>query len=267
MMGRSNDGSDAYARGEDDERPEHEVTVSAFYLDKYEVTVGRFRAFVESGTWVPADGAGAHPLIQGTGWQSVWDDELPAALTGTGSWNDVLACTSEVTWTADGSADETLPIVCVNWYEAMAFCVWDGGRLPTEAEWEYAAAGGNENRLYPWGSTAPAGDCVLANWRSCAINGVRSVGLSPAGAGRWGHSDLAGNVFERTFDWYESNWYLQAGASTQNACNVADATTRTMRGGSFANNADGLRAAARDSGYAPWYRGNYLGLRCARSAA
>src|ERR1700730_5736435 len=75
--------------------------------------------------------------------------------------NTTLGCESEFdTWTASAGSHENLPINCVNWYEAYSFCIWDGGFLPSEAEWEYAAAGGARQRTYPWGPTAPG----TGNW-------------------------------------------------------------------------------------------------------
>jgi formylglycine-generating enzyme required for sulfatase activity len=277
-MGRSNSGTDAYPDGDSTEQdttdgdPEHEVTVSTFTLDKYEVTVGRFREFVEcmgNGTcssWEPAPGAGANEAVEtahpsyDTGWQESWD--VPANVT---EWDDVLTCnSSHETWTPSGTGDETLAINCVNWYEAMAFCIWDGGRLPTEAEWEHAAAGGDENNLYPWGSTPPADDCVLANWGGCEPNEVRSVGGSTAGAARWGHEDLAGNVWEWVFDWYDDGWYDNASASGQDACSVTESTDRVSRGGYFRNSSTAYLRVAYRLNYYPANHNVSIGFRCSR---
>src|SRR5208337_5658772 len=82
-----------------------------------------------------------------SGWQAAWESYVTPT-------NASLACTG-MTWTSAPGTQETLPINCVNWYAAYAFCIWDGGFLPREAEWEYAAAGGSEQREYPWGSAAP----------------------------------------------------------------------------------------------------------------
>jgi formylglycine-generating enzyme len=139
------------------------ATVSTLRLDKYEVTVGRFRQFV--GAWNgglarPSSGSGKHAYLNGGSGLSAsgggnepgWDPSDDANIAPTDAH---LACDSYATWTSSAGNQERLPINCVNWYEAYAFCIWDGGFLPSETEWEYAAAGGNQQREYPWGSTDP----------------------------------------------------------------------------------------------------------------
>jgi formylglycine-generating enzyme len=174
------------------------------------------------------------------------------------------------TWTDMPGPNENKAIGCVNWHEAFAFCIWDGGRLPTESEWEYAAAGGADNRLYPWGSAAP--DCTLANFDVsgtgtvyCAPGrrdaAVMTVGSHPAGNGRWGHADLAGNVSEWTLDWYDT---YPATAST-NYANVTGSDSRVIRGSGCYGDASTLRAAYRDW-WGPDYRDFAAGFRCARTA-
>jgi formylglycine-generating enzyme len=162
------------------------ATVSGFRLDKYLVTVGRFRQFVAAwnggnGYFAPA-GSGKHTHVNGGqglansgvagGYEQGWDatdwnntpniDPTTEALT--------TACNSPTygTWTSAAGTQENLPINCVNWWEAEAFCIWDGGFLPSEAELEYAAAGGSQQREYPWGSTAPGAENQYANPLSTA---------------------------------------------------------------------------------------------------
>lgn len=259
-MGRSLDGADAYG-GSADELPEHTVTVSEFALDTFEVTVGRFRAFVTAfdGT-PPAGGAGAHPLIANSGWRSEWNATLPSsqeALTAN------LKCSEEYqTWTDAAGDNEDLAINCVNWFEAAAFCAWDGRRLPTEVEWEYAAAGGEDNRLFPWGAADPSSSTALANYTGSDASPFVPVGSHSDGAARWGHQDQAGGMFEWSLDGYNPAWYAGGGASCGDCANLSDSQYRVARGGGWSNEAGSLRAAAR-LGLAPADRHYNVGIRCA----
>ncbi|WP_437872154.1 formylglycine-generating enzyme family protein [Sorangium sp. So ce363] len=183
------------------------ATVSDLRLDRFEVTVGRFRAFLSEypASW-PAVGAGAHPKIPDSGWRAAWDANLPvdrAALSAS------LHCEDPYfSWTDEVGEHELLPAACVSWYVAFAFCAWDGGRLPTAAERRYAAAGGDEQRTYPWSSpeSAPEPDESYAVYGcgldgSCEIADLQPGGSrSPRGDGRWGHADLGGNVWEWVLD-------------------------------------------------------------------
>jgi formylglycine-generating enzyme len=254
---------DGYAGASDDETPEHDATVADFYLDTFEVTVGRFRRFVEAydGVPAPASNAGAHPLIAGSGWQDAWDSLLPASHTAV---INALKCSgSYQTWT-DSVANDRNPINCVDWYLAFAFCIWDGGRLPTEAEWEAAAAGGDANRLYPWGADSPGSNPSLADCETAEDSPFVAVGSHTLGAARWGHQDLCGSVWEWVLDWYEHEWYRGGGALCNNCANLTSFTYRALRGGGWHNGAFELRAAYR-SRKEPLDASQYYGFRCARN--
>jgi formylglycine-generating enzyme required for sulfatase activity len=150
------------------------------------------------------------------------------------------------TWT-DSPGDtlgENTPVNWVTYVEAQAFCLWDGGRLPTEDEWEYVAAGGSEERHFPWGNVVPT-DCTRANWSGSQPDNTYHpscpgkplpVGTRLLGVGRWGHHDLAGNVWEVTF-----------GAEG------------IGRGGSFASSVAHVRTISRLT-----HGGPDTGFRCAR---
>jgi formylglycine-generating enzyme required for sulfatase activity len=234
-------------------------------LDKYEVTVGRFRAFAEAGGGTqlspPAAGEGANPAIAGSGWDSTWNTSLPAnedALLAS-----VQCSSSDQTWTESAGDNEQYPMNCVTWYEAFAFCIWDGGRLPTEAEWEYAAAGGDDNRLCPWGDDAT--EPLPANYRETDDSPFIAVGSYPGGNGRWGHADLAGSMFEWVLDWLASDWYTTTETGCSDCANLTASSTRVARGGFWHDDASDLRAANR-SGYLATNPRDIIGIRCARSA-
>jgi formylglycine-generating enzyme required for sulfatase activity len=202
------------------------ATVSGLNVDKYEITVGRFRAFVSAVAqgWLPAAGSGKHAYLNGgkglldtgdstgTSYESGWDGSWNAKLATTSAgWNDNLSCNSLATWTPDPGGNENRPITCVTWYEVYAFCIWDGGFLPSDAEWNYVASGGSEQRFYPWSSPPSSQeiDCTYANYDGgsngpagfCTAGGTNDVGSeSPKGNGKWGQADLAGNVWEWVLD-------------------------------------------------------------------
>jgi formylglycine-generating enzyme len=264
-----------------DERPEHPMMVGTFTLDKYEVTVGRFRkfvaAYVKTPPWRPSAAAGVNPNVpaidaggNGTGWQVAWDDStsatpvnLPKDLAGFQASLKSCGGTNSWTDTPAAAADEVLPIICVNWFQAFAFCIWDGGRLPTEAEWEYAAVGGDQNNLYPWGSAPP--DCSRATFwdnATCKPATVLAVGSKPAGNARWQHMDMIGN----TSEWVLDEWGSYDVSQNNNYANVQFGFWRSYRGAGASTEynfyPDMLRAARRFSSDPT---GGGTGLRCARN--
>jgi formylglycine-generating enzyme required for sulfatase activity len=142
-----------------DESPPHEVELPTFYIDRYEVTNGQFRAFVEA-----------------TGYQT------DAEKAGKRNWKDYSL----------GKANH--PVAKVSWNDAAAFCEWVGKRLPTEEEWEKAARG-TDGRAYPWGNEF---DASRANVKLTGLRGTAAVGSFPAGASPYGAEDMSGNVWEWT---------------------------------------------------------------------
>ena len=256
--------------------PSYPATVSGFRLDQYEITVGRFRAFVKAGKGTaaspPASGSGSHPSVAGSGWQSSWNSSLEANTTALES---ALGCDASFgTWTNTAGASESRPINCVTWYEAFAFCAWDGARLPTEAEWNYAASGGSEHRLYPWSSppTSPtlssahasyyvdgADQCMGDGVAGCTISDLVTVGSKPVGRGRWMSSDLAGNVWEWVLDAYSNPFAINPCAN----CAVLGGASRVIRGGSFFGTDATIRSSNRSVAL-PSKRLFSVGIRCAR---
>jgi sulfatase modifying factor 1 len=249
------------------------ATVSSFRLDKYEATVGRFRAFVSAvvGGWAPRAGDGKHTHLSAggvnggteTGWDPSWTASLAKT---TAQWATNLQCGYPYgTWTPAVGMNEGLPINCDTWFEAYAFCIWDGGFLPTESEWNYVAAGGSDQRVYPWSnppsSTAAAYTDASYNCLgdTCSFLDILSVGSDAAGNGKWGHSDLGGNVAE---------WNLDFQAPYMTPCSDCASLTvspnRVLRGGGFSSDLPALLASSRDAN-APTTRNEIYGIRCARA--
>jgi serine/threonine-protein kinase len=205
-----------------DERPPHSVALDAFYLDQFEVTNARYAACVEAGACQPPAQAGSF--------------------------------TRSAYFAAADFAD--YPVVAVNWEQAVAFCGWDGGkRLPTEAEWEYAARG-TDGRRYPWG---PSFD--LARLPAAESDTVRA-GSFPAGASPFGLHDLGGNVLEWVADYYEPLYYAESPEDNPPGPEFGD--ERVLRGGSFGNADAGFYTATRRYHLAPDYADVDVGFRCAQ---
>ena len=266
------------ARDEESGTRDFPAMLSRFRLDKYEVTVGRFRAFVDAGSGTqaspPTTGAGAHALITGSGWDAAWNTSLE---TSSEALKTEVKCKGTIpTWTDTPGGNESRPINCITWFEAMAFCAWDGGFLPTEAEWNYAATGGNAQRAYPWSedlntldgmhaSYRDGTDCVGDGMPGCALTDLVAVGTKPSGNGRWGQSDLAGNVFEWTLDWWAETYQLPCVDCADITPSVRpEDATRVFRGGSFYGVATDLRTAKRRN-TTPINRDGGIGVRCARA--
>lgn len=258
QMGRSASGGDACPADQNcpgAELPEHDASTSSFELDVFEVTVSRFRQFVENyDDFELSAGMGAHPRIEGSGWQTEWSDQLPAERSALEAG---LACDPLATYTPEPADHETMPVNCVTWFEAFAFCVFAGGRLPTELEWEYAAAGGANERLYPWGDAEPNPE--RARFFPQALD---DVGSAPQGIARWGQHDLGGNVWEWGLDWLDTAWYAGGGDPCDDCARLQGSDYRVIRGGAYAFEAVTLRAATR-SGEGPSERAPFIGFRCA----
>jgi formylglycine-generating enzyme required for sulfatase activity len=224
----------------------------------------RFLVAYENG-WRPDAGDGKNPRNEDdTGWDEDWSASLPATAQ---ELSDALGSSEcpHATWTPDPNENATMPINCVTWFVAQAFCIWDGGRLPTEAEWNFVAGNGQEERIYPW-SVPRDSQTISEEYAVYAVDGVEGVpeptGGKAKGIGYFGHYDLAGNVSEWMLDAF-SICYL-----TQDQCNdcgdpTSDDGQRATRGGSFINFPEDLALSVRSSGLGSNGAG-YTGFRCAR---
>ncbi len=223
--------------GEADERPVRQVSVSAFRLQRTEVTNAAFSAFVSASGYV------TQAEQRGSGW--VWTDRWRRVEGAT--WRRPQGPGSDIGQRSDH------PVVQVSWIDARAYCRWHHLRLPTDVEWEYAARGG-DGRRYPWGHDAPRADGIQrANYGSdacCAADaqdGYRvtaPVGQYPRGASPFGILDMAGNVWEWVLDDHPGE------------------SGKIIRGGGWGNNPYCLRAAYRHAN-APDTSLDMVGFRCA----
>lgn len=237
------------------------ANVTRFSLDAFEVTVGRLRRFVDMyPASRPMEGMGRNPRnTEDFGWETTWDSYLPETAEDLRAQLSMPECAT--TWTPDIGPNESKPANCVNWYLAQAFCAWDGGRLPTQAEWNFVAAGGDEQRVYPWSD--PAESMIIdSSYAHYLSTEPAEVGLLRNGRGKWNHYDLAGNVIEWVYDVFE-NCYR-----TPDQCNDCGYTStvirlRTLRGGAYTDSKNDLRVdvrqATQDTQQYP-----SIGFRCAR---
>ncbi len=213
--------------GGSDEKPVHSVMVPTFKMTKTEVTVDQYRACVDEGDCTAPN----------TGYDCNWDKP-------------------------DRGSH---PVNCVDWDQAQAFATWAGGRLPSEAEWEYAARSGGQDWKYPWGDEgATCARAVMADGMDagCGRDSTWPVCSKPNGNTTDGLCDMAGNVWEWVQDGHHHNY---DGAPTDgSAWEPPTASARVSRGGSWAYYAGDLRAAKRDF-FGSNMRTSGLGFRLARS--
>ena len=208
------------------EKPYHQVTVPAFEIDEYEVTVGLYGDCVDTGS---------------------------CSVPDTGTYCN---------WGVSGR--EGHPVNCITWYQAREYCAWAGKRLCSESEWEKASRG-TDGRKYPWGNEeATCEYCVMDDGgNGCGEDSTWPVGSKPAGASPCGAMDMSGNVWEWVEDdWHGS--YNEA--PTDGSAWVEDprASNRVERGGSFYGYDYGLRSSDRDY-YDPADVSDTVGARCCRS--
>jgi sulfatase modifying factor 1 len=239
------------------EGPTHTVRLDSYWMDETEVTNRQFAQFVEQTDLVTtAEKIGDAGIFS--------PEEERWNLVKGADWRHPDGRTS----TSDSRMD--MPVVHVSWSDANMYCTWAGKRLPSEAEFEYAARGGLEGNIYAWGNEfTPSGKHQANTWqgefpRQAQVTdghaGLAAVKSYPPNG--YGLYDMAGNVWEWTNDWYDPNYYR--GSPVRNPPGPLDGSQKVQRGGSWlcsANYCQGYRVASRmfteaDSGL------NNLGFRC-----
>jgi formylglycine-generating enzyme len=240
---------------DEDEKPRHRVELPArLWVGRTEVTVAAFGRFV-------AD-ARHRTTAESDGWSYVLEGRITQK--------------PGVKWDT-GSADE--PVSHVSWYDAVAYCAWSGGRLPTEAEWEYAARGGITGARHVWGDAPtpqidgakqanvwdeaakkvfPATKNIFAGYDDGFVYRAPAATFVP---NRFGLHDLAGNVMEWCADWYNKLYYASSPAAAPKGPPMGG--ERVLRGGSWNDGPTYLRLSDR-FGNAPALHGDNIGFRCAR---
>ncbi len=298
MMGGDN------AQASKDEYPKHSVTISPFWMDETEVTNAQFKTFVDATGYVttaerkpdweelrktlppgtpppPPEALMPASLVFHQTKEPVdlnnvnaWWQWVPGA-----NWKNPLGPGSNI------SGKEKFPVVHVSWYDAMAYCKWAGKRLPTEAEWEFAARGGLKNNIYPWGNEHVSkglpktnsweGEFPYLNQQKDGY--IKSAPVKSYLPNPYGLYDISGNVWEWCSDWYDADYYQTLTNTTavnppgpEKSLDPREPHTpkKSLRGGSFLCNdsyCSGYRVARRmksspDTGL------EHTGFRCVKSA-
>ncbi|MBW7897617.1 Serine/threonine-protein kinase pkn1 [Candidatus Brocadiaceae bacterium B188] len=250
----------------ENEIPQHKVYLNAYLIDKYPVTNAQYKKFIESGGYMQKT------FWSDAGWQYIVQAKPLENNELDGAFHDQTDC----------------PVVNISWYEAEAFASWAGKRLPTEAEWEKAARG-TDGRVYPWGNEF---DKTRLNCAEAKIEKPTAVTKYPQGQSIYGCFDMAGNVWEWTADWYDSQYYRCAPDKNPQGPTMAEKNPyfgrpeevgisiydlkpsltskalsgcKVLRGGSW--NGSGIvhiRCSNRDYDE-PTYKNDTIGFRCAKS--
>lgn len=238
--------------GEPDERRVTEVELSPFYMDRTVVTVKDYRECVEAG--------GCPPPATTVEGKFYWYDKWISGRYCYGARND----------------RDRYPMTCISWFDSDAYCKWAGKRLPTEAEWEFAAKG-TDCRRYPWGHELPTSDRAV--WNSTVgvfgafandiatslfktrrpTVGTAEVAIRPAGASPFGIEDMAGNVWEWASDWYAPNY---PGGRVRNPTGPETGERRIHRGGGWTDTEPRWLRTTDRGRHPPTIRYNRVGFRC-----
>lgn len=259
----------------DGEGPIRKIKVDSFLIDATTVTNAEFKSFIDDTGYVTESEA--------FGWSFVFDQFLSKQTLKKAQQRVQAApwwvVVEGATWDHPEGPDSDIkdrmnhPVIHISWNDAQAFCEWVGKRLPTEAEWEYAARGGLEQKTFPWGNElTPNGEHYCNIWQgkfpthneeTDGFAGTAPVESFPANG--FGLYNVSGNVWEWCSDWFASNIHKRGGKDNPTGPETGDA--RVMRGGSYLchkSYCNRYRVAARSSNTADSSTGN-IGFRCAVS--
>jgi formylglycine-generating enzyme required for sulfatase activity len=224
------------------EQPQHEVCLTeGYWIDRTEVTNAAFQAFVDAGGYTT---------------QEYWSEEGLAWLDRQNIDRLPKSCGQ--------NTDNDAPRVCITWFEAEAYANWRGGRLPTEAQWEYAARG-PESLIYPWGDEW---DPELAN----VVDSTEAtlVGSIPEGPSWVGAMDMAGNAMEWVQDWLSGTYYaelIETGEPIEDPTGPEEGRIKIEKGGWFGSNPVAARSAYRHFEDPPAYYDHHIGFRIVSAEA
>ncbi len=271
---------DHFNEGWPDERPVHTVTLSSFQMSKYEITNDQYRDYLNAAlaasqitvfnnrVYAISDTSHSQPYF--VTHEADSDSQISYNISG-----------SFYTRSKNGRNMVNDPVVMVSWYGAKVFCDYYGYKLPTEAQWEYAARGGQQNPYYrfPWGNminhdyanyrangsaysydTSPYSSYTFhPNWNDGTDPYTAPVGSFPVNG--YGLCDMTGNVMEWCSDWYSSSYY--SSSPSTNPTGPISGSYRVVRGGHWGSYAYGCRVAYR-GGYPGLSSGYYCGFRVCR---
>ncbi|MEA2008285.1 MAG: SUMF1/EgtB/PvdO family nonheme iron enzyme, partial [Chloroflexota bacterium] len=235
---------------ETDERPQDEIYLDSFYIDQHEVSVGQYVIFLNM--------LGGHAgACQG----------YTCARTRFETWDSNILWNQDAVYEVEAGFEDR-PVNNVSWFGAQTYCEWVGGRLPTEAEWEFAARGFDE-RIYPWGDELPDENrAVFGESQYAALLPVMAL---PQGTSFFGLYGMAGGVQEWVADWYDPSYYLSSPSKNpigpETGFNVYN--PKVFRGGSWLSDPADLRVTARNGASPISFTkfGPDVGFRCARAIA
>jgi formylglycine-generating enzyme required for sulfatase activity len=265
----------SHAFEKDGEGPVRTVVLDAFYLDIHPVTNAQFSEFVRAAEY--------RTESERLGWSFVFQGHIPperyhelvlATVPGAHWWCKVAGADWRHPEGPDSSIEnrQQHPVTQVSWNDAFAYCAWTGKRLPTEAEWEYAARGGLEQKLYPWGDElTPDGRHLCNVWQGefpvLDLGEDGYAGTSPVDAfppNDFGLYSITGNAWEWCNDWFDPSYHLTA--TRTNPLGPALGVAKVIKGGSYLchrSYCNRYRVAARTSN-TPDSAATNMGFRCAR---